>query len=177
MLFGIDRKYVVVYAFAPVFVQDIDESVDKQRFGQLGEFRALVDDHALLFVNHVPCQIDDIDVRHAAAVKAEEKEVEAELLLLGEEATVQELHAADDVRIDRLRLELSPCHLLGCCLEDRGIGAVHIQFVFGVIDQCPEDAEQLTQTGTVAVLDAPTFQIDDVFQQELLGNVGEVVAR
>ena len=35
---------------------------------------------------------------------------------------------------------------------------------------------RLAQAGTVAVLDAATFQIDDVFQQEFLGDVGEVEA-
>lgn len=101
MLLGVDREYIVVEAFAPVFVQDVDEAVDKQRFGQFGEFRALVDNHAFLLVNHIPYQVDDIDVRHAAAVKAEEEEVEAELLLLGKEAAVHEFHAPDDVWIDR----------------------------------------------------------------------------
>lgn len=38
-----------------------------------------IDNHAFLFVNHVPCQVDDIDVSHTAAVKAEKEKVESEV--------------------------------------------------------------------------------------------------
>ena len=133
MFFGIDRKDVVVDAFAPVFVQDFNQAVDKQGFGQLGEFGTLIDNHALLFVNHIPRQVDDIDVGHAATVKTKEEKVEAELFLLGEEAAVHELHPADDVRIDGFGLELPPRHLFRSRLEDCGVGSVHVEFVLGIV--------------------------------------------
>ena len=176
MFLGIDREDVVADAFAPVFPQNHDEPVDKQGLGQLGEFGTLIDNHAFLFVNHVPCQVDDIDVGHTAAVKAEEEKVETELLLLGKEAAVHELHPADDVRIDGFGLELSPRHLFSSRLEDCWVGSVHVEFVLGIVYQCTEDAKELAQPGTVPVFDATSFQINDVFPKEFLGNVGEVKA-
>ena len=176
MFLGIDRENIIADAFASVFFQNYDQTVDEQGLGQLGEFGTLIDNYAFLFVNHVPCQIDDIDVGHTAAVKTEKEQVEAELLLLGEEAAVHELHPADDVRIDGFGLELSPCHLFRRRLEDCGISAVHVQFVFGVVYQSTEDTKELAQAGTVAVFDAAPLQIDDVLQKEFLSNVGEIKA-
>lgn len=146
VLFGIDGKDVVIHAFAPVFVDYLYEPVDEQRLGRLRELRALVDDHALLLVDHLPRQIDDIDVRHAAAVETEEEEVEAQLFLFGEEAAVDEPDTADDIYADGLRLELSPRHLLHDGLENRRVGAVHAEFVGGMVHQRTEHAQKLSQT-------------------------------
>lgn len=176
MFLGIDREDVVANAFASVFFQNYDETVDEQGLGQLGEFGTLIDNHAFFFVNHVPCQIDDIDVCHTAAVKAEKEKVETKLLLLREEAAVHELHPADDVRIDGFGLELPPRHLFSSRLEDCGVGSVHVEFVFGIVYQCTEDAKELAQAGTVSVFDTAPLQIDDVLQKEFLGNVSEVKA-
>lgn len=173
---GIDREDVVADTLASVFFQNYDQTVDEQGLGQLGEFGTFIDNHAFLFVNHVPGQVDDIDIGHTAAVKAEEEKVKTELLLLGKEAAVHELHPADDVRIDGFRLELSPRHFFRSRLEDCGVGSVHVEFVFGVVYQSTEDAKELAQPGTVTIFDAAPFQIDDVFQKEFLGNVGEVKA-
>ena len=177
MFLSIDREDVVADPLASVFFQNYDETVDKQWLGQLGEFGTLIDNHAFLFVNHVPCQVNNINVGHTAAVKAEEEKVETKLLLLGEEAAVHELYPADDVRIDGFGLELSPRHLFRSCLEDCGVGSVHVEFVLGVVYQCTEDAKELAQAGTITVFDAAPLQIDDVFQKKFLGNVGEVKAR
>ena len=176
MFLGIDRENIIADTLASVFFQNYDEAVNEQGLGQLGEFGTLIDNHAFLFVNHVPCQIDDIDVGHTAAVKAEQEKVETKLLLLGEEAAVHELHPADDVGIDGFGLELSPRHLFSSRLEDCGVGSVHVEFVFGIVYQCTEDAEKLAQAGTVTIFDAAPLQIDDVFQKEFLGNVREVKA-
>lgn len=151
MFLSIDREDVVADPLASVFFQNYDETVDKQWLGQLGEFGTLIDNHAFLFVNHVPCQVNNINVGHTAAVKAEEEKVETKLLLLGEEAAVHELYPADDVRIDGFGLELSPRHLFRSCLEDCGVGSVHVEFVLGVVYQCTEDAKELAQAGTITV--------------------------
>ena len=51
-----------------------------------------------------------------------------------------------------------------------------MEFVFGIVHQSTEDAKELAQSGTVSVFDTAPLQIDDIFQKEFLGNVGEVKA-
>lgn len=111
-----------------------------------------------------------------SAVKAEEEEVDTRSLLFGEEAPAHKFHATDDIGIDCLRLELSPCHLFCRGLENRRIGPVHVKLVCGMVHKGAEHAEKLAKAGLIPVLDAPFLQKDDVLQKTGLSNIGEIVA-
>lgn len=111
-----------------------------------------------------------------SAVKAEKEEVDTRSLLFGKEAPAHKFHATDDIGIDCLRLELSPCHLFCRGLENRRIGPVHVKLVCGMVHKGAEHAEKLAKAGLIPVLDAPFLQKDDVLQKTGLSNIGEIVA-